>query len=48
MHFQINERFINDYLDLIAVGADHAEAVQQVAAANEVTEAEVTEVVEAL
>lgn len=44
MHFpQIKEQFVPDYLDLLAVGATHEEAISQVALENEVTEAEVLE-----
>lgn len=37
----INERYVADYLDLLAVGATHDEAVHQVALQNEVDRAEV-------
>jgi hypothetical protein len=37
MHFPtINVQYINEYLDLLAVGATHEEAVRQVALQNEV------------
>lgn len=42
MHFPtINEAYVTDYLDLLAVGATHDEAVRQVALQNEVEVAEV-------
>jgi hypothetical protein len=47
MHFpQIKEQFVADYLDALAVGATHEEAVQLVAIENEVAEAEVLAEVE--
>jgi hypothetical protein len=48
MHFpQIKEQFVNDYLDALAIGATHEEAVKLVAIENEVPEAEVLAEVEA-
>jgi hypothetical protein len=48
MHFpQVKERFVNDYLDMLAVGATHEEAVKQVAIENGVSEADVLREVEA-
>lgn len=42
MHFpQIKEQFVNDYLDKLAVGCTHEEAIQQVAIENEVLVSEV-------
>jgi hypothetical protein len=42
MHFPtINEAYVSDYLDLLAVGATHDEAVRQVALQNEVDPCEV-------
>ncbi|MEJ7929860.1 hypothetical protein WG922_07740 [Ramlibacter sp. AN1015] len=48
MNFQINERFVPEYLALIEVGATHAEAVAQIALTNEVAETEVEAATEAL
>jgi hypothetical protein len=48
MHFpQIKEQFVADYLDALAIGATHEEAVKLVAIENEVSEAEVLAEVEA-
>lgn len=42
MHFPtINEQYVNEYLELLAVGATHEEAVRQVALQNEVDTAAV-------
>jgi hypothetical protein len=41
MSFPIARKYVVEYLDLLAVGATHEEAVQGVAIANGVTEAEV-------
>jgi hypothetical protein len=48
MHFpQIKEQFVADYLDALAIGATHEEAVKLVAIENEASEAEVLAEVEA-
>jgi hypothetical protein len=47
MHFpQVKEQYVADYLDALAVGATHEEAVKLVAIENEVSEAEVLSEVE--
>lgn len=38
---QINERYILEYLALVAAGATHAEAVAQIAQSNEIDQSQV-------
>jgi hypothetical protein len=41
MSFAVNRKYVIEYLDLLAVGANHAEAIEGVAIANGVSASEV-------